>query len=496
MALKKNSGPMLFCEWVIGGPLPAARRARQPKPPKPSPPPPPPPRDVIRVEVTTDDEKEEDTLKITFPRSGRAASPAAIEETTTEAVVKKVRFEEGKKGVKKSAMKQLKNDESDSSATLAESSSDGDSSDASSKDDDKKDDKKGQASSDESESDGEPHPTCKCSRCVKRRKKSGKEKVNKAKECESDESAATDSASEDEKPKKKESKKSNKNQQENQQSNKKDKNKGKKKESSDTDDEAAESGKETTDEEKETKPAMTKAEKKKAAAAEKNKKEEKTAKAGQDEKSSAPASKSLPFDAYPSAFPGPHARRPNLIAPIRAQVVQTEDVVETPDDPPPNAFYDAAANIMRVYYGPVYGNHNPQSQSLYPRREAAGRPLPVGMPHPLQNPYYHGFQNVPGYDQNGMPVAGEWNNNNGAGPFGQQQQPGFPPLVVNPMFQQQQQCQEARGGRYTKGAFSRTSPVAAPAPSVSQADDKTGGNNVLPTSNVCDFLSSEGLVKT
>lgn len=476
MALKKNSGPMLFCEWVIGGPLPAARRARKPKPPKPKPAPPPPPRDVIRVEVTTDDEKEEDTLKIIFPRSGRAASPAAVEEKAVEAVVKKVRFEEGKKSAKKSAMKQLKNDESDSSATLAESSSDGDSSDAPSKDDDKR----GQASSDESESDGEPHPTCKCSRCVRRRKKNGKGKASKSKECESDDSAATDSASEDEQPKQKEPKKSNKKQQENQQSNKKEKDKGKKKETSDTDDEASESGKETTDEEKKTKPAMTKAEKKKAAAAGKNKKEEKAAKISENEKTSAPASKSSPSDSYPSTFPGPHARRPNLIAPIRAQVVQTEDVVETPDDPPPNAFYDAAANIMRVYYGPVYGNHNPQSQSLYPRREAAGRPLPVGMPHPMQNPYYYGFQNVPGYDQNGMPVAGEWSNGNG-GPFGQQQQPGFPPFVVNSMFKQQQ----GQGGQYTKGAFSRTSPVAPAAPSVSQADDKAGGNNVLPTSNVC-----------
>ncbi|KAK6698793.1 hypothetical protein SNK05_011617 [Fusarium graminearum] len=98
---------------------------------------------------------------------------------------------------------------------------------------------------------------------------------------------------------------------------------------------------------------------------------------------------------YPEGLPGPHMRRPQLIEPIRAQVVQTERVIETPEDPAPNAYYDSEHNIMRVYHGPVYGNH--QSNALYPERNGSHRPLPMGMPHPMQNPYYYGFNNPKEY---------------------------------------------------------------------------------------------------
>ncbi|CAJ0541731.1 Ff.00g081970.m01.CDS01 [Fusarium sp. VM40] len=103
---------------------------------------------------------------------------------------------------------------------------------------------------------------------------------------------------------------------------------------------------------------------------------------------------------YPEGLPVPHMRRPQLIEPIRAQVVQTERVIETPEDPAPNAYYDAEHNVMRVYHGPVYGNH--QNNALYPDRSAFNRPLPMGQPHPLQNPFYHGFNNpqqYPNYPQ-------------------------------------------------------------------------------------------------
>lgn len=103
---------------------------------------------------------------------------------------------------------------------------------------------------------------------------------------------------------------------------------------------------------------------------------------------------------YPEGLPGPHMRRPQLIEPIRAQVVQTERVIETPEDPAPNAYYDPEHNVMRVYHGPVYGNH--QSNALYPERNGFNRPLPMGTPHPMQNPYYYGFNNpkqYPNYSQ-------------------------------------------------------------------------------------------------
>ncbi|KAJ4012151.1 hypothetical protein NW766_007452 [Fusarium irregulare] len=98
---------------------------------------------------------------------------------------------------------------------------------------------------------------------------------------------------------------------------------------------------------------------------------------------------------YPEGLPGPHMRRPQLIEPIRAQVVQTERVIETPEDPAPNAYYDPEHNVMRVYHGPVYGNH--QSNALYPDRNGFTRPLPMGTPHPMHNPFYYGFNNPKEY---------------------------------------------------------------------------------------------------
>lgn len=98
---------------------------------------------------------------------------------------------------------------------------------------------------------------------------------------------------------------------------------------------------------------------------------------------------------YPEGLPGPHMRRPQLIEPIRAQVVQTERVIETPEDPAPNAYYDPEHNVMRVYHGPVYGNH--QSNALYPDRNGFTRPVPMGTPHPMHNPFYYGFNNPKEY---------------------------------------------------------------------------------------------------
>lgn len=116
---------------------------------------------------------------------------------------------------------------------------------------------------------------------------------------------------------------------------------------------------------------------------------------------------------YPEANPSPHHRRPHLIEPIRAEVVQTERVIETPEDPMPNAYYDSTNNVIRVYHGPVYGRHG--QQSLYPKRDPSQRPLPIGMPHPSQNPYFNGF-----YGQ-------EWNMNR---PLGQP--PDLPGAFVQP----------------------------------------------------------------
>lgn len=112
----------------------------------------------------------------------------------------------------------------------------------------------------------------------------------------------------------------------------------------------------------------------------------------------------------PKAYPPPDLRTPHLIMPPRAEVLQIEHAVETPEDPRPNAFVDNEHGICRVYHGPAYGN---PYGSLYPRRGLSGpppfQPLPVGVPHPMHNPYYNGF------DPNQMAR------------YGQPTPPGWPP---------------------------------------------------------------------
>jgi hypothetical protein len=107
---------------------------------------------------------------------------------------------------------------------------------------------------------------------------------------------------------------------------------------------------------------------------------------------------------YPEAFPDMHPRRPNYIAPVRAEVVQTERVIETPYDPAPNAYFDDEHGVVRIYHGGAYGSN--ANHGLYPRRDKPFRPMPMGVPHPLQNPYLGGFNQPQGYN------AGDENNQN------------------------------------------------------------------------------------
>ncbi|PHH82198.1 hypothetical protein CDD83_3332 [Cordyceps sp. RAO-2017] len=197
-----------------------------------------------------------------------------------------------------------------------------------------------------------------------------------------------------------------------------------------------------------------------------------------------------PKQDYPEAFPAPHPRRPQLIAPIRAEVVQTERVVETPQDPPPNAYYDPAHGILRVYHGPVYGSSF--GYPLYPRRDPDNRPLPIGTPHPTQNPYYYGFSQPPQPGQayypvnQGMPA----DHVNAPWPQGAPMAPQYPPnapwpppgpapghVQNGPPPAQPDVGGQANGNR---GAFSMT--CANGASPFSKTRDKDGSNNVGPGS--------------
>lgn len=82
----------------------------------------------------------------------------------------------------------------------------------------------------------------------------------------------------------------------------------------------------------------------------------------------------------------PPPRRPDLLMPVNAQVLQVEHSVESADDPRPNAFYDSEHGIMRVYHGGAYGN---PYGALYPKRWAQN--IPLGVPHPSQNPWLYGL---------------------------------------------------------------------------------------------------------
>ncbi|RSL88346.1 hypothetical protein CDV31_016072 [Fusarium ambrosium] len=100
---------------------------------------------------------------------------------------------------------------------------------------------------------------------------------------------------------------------------------------------------------------------------------------------------------HPQGMLFPHPRRPQLIEPIRAQVVQMERVIRAPSDPVPNAYYDPENNVMRQYQGPPTGNNHGH---LYPAHNAFSGPPPTGMPPVPQTPFYYGFnqpQHQPGY---------------------------------------------------------------------------------------------------
>jgi hypothetical protein len=99
---------------------------------------------------------------------------------------------------------------------------------------------------------------------------------------------------------------------------------------------------------------------------------------------------------FPPSYSAPNMRQPNLLLPPRTSVMQVEHAVEVPDDPRPNAFYDNDSGTMRIYHGPAYGN---PSGMLYPKRVYSYQNTPVGVPHPMQNPWYSGFPMV-----NGQPV--------------------------------------------------------------------------------------------
>lgn len=480
MAPKSSTGPSSFCEWVVGtsiesalGPIP--RKPRH--------------RDIVRVEVSTDDESEEDSLKITYPRPRR---PRAKKKPAS---IKKVRFEDApRKSALKKTTTTVVTSESDAETSSSEATASREASAESSGESSKSSKSRRKRSESESDYDSDPHPTCKCVRCVRGRrwlKNQGKHTAKQRKEVGTDSSdsevntapkskpqntgkkggkkVAVDSegdgetsesvtrSKEEPEPKKKTGgkKKQKQNKIENAQSVDKKRNK---KANADTEESATEG------------------------TSAKMKKGKKNGNEGHEAESSTKVKQrdGQKKGDYPEAFPGPHPRRPHYIEPVRAEVVQTERVLETPQDPPPNAYYDAEHNIIRVYHGPVWGG-NP-NQSLYPRRDSSMRPLPIGMPHPMQNPYYHGFNNPPPQQQPGLenfPVTqgmpmNAWTSM--CPPL------GFPPGQLGPGMFDREPATNGGAFHQMSGANGRKAPST-------MDKDKAGDNNVVPGSIKVSGLS-------
>ncbi|KAF4589742.1 hypothetical protein GQ602_003631 [Ophiocordyceps camponoti-floridani] len=344
-----------FCEWVIGKnvqQIAAAQDKKKPAPTEPSP-----KRDVFRVEVTTDDEAEEDSLTVTYPRSAKSAPVTAAAE---DVVTKKVRFQQmpTKSALKKSTVVGVESEsttDSESETTETESNEVSPEEKNKSKFTTKIKKKKKKRLA----IDPNPHPTCKCGSCVRSR-----HHFKLSSDVSTSESDTETIANKPQPSKHKHV-------------------------LSDSDYEA--SSEPSTKSETEAGPSAKAVEKVTDDKAKKASKSEATKqKEGRSHKVKIKARKGRSADKdYPEAMPGPHPRRPHLIEPIRAEVVQTERVVESAEDPPPNAYYDATHGVLRVYHGPVYGGRF--GHALYPRRDASNHALPMGTPHPLHNPYLYGF---------------------------------------------------------------------------------------------------------
>ncbi|KAG6025324.1 hypothetical protein E4U41_001541 [Claviceps citrina] len=513
MARRKGTRAPLFCEWVVGTTIPAALGPLPTKRPK--------RRNVVKVEVLTDDETEEDILKITYPRSGRSSKAA---NSTRDATLKKVRFQDAPK---KSAMRRANStpsasseEEDDSETDDAQAQAAAESSDSSNcpSDDSQplkkekakaKKTKKAAAESTDSE-DSEPDPTCTCKDCVRDRQKLKSQSKKCTKKPETSESE-TDEPKKDANAGKGKKLKGKKDRPAGAKEKEKCKKEDAESEATDTEDESVADSEEedaakqeqkggkkknkntSKTEQKASEPGPTdETEDGKGQKKNKNKKKKQTAEA--TEQAPSDNDKDTPADSkkeaqkvpdegsdtpnatagdtkpsHSASFPAPHARRPNLIKPTGTQVVHTERVVETPEDPPPNAYYDIENNVVRIYDGQVYGSHH--GHSLYPKRDPYQPPLPIGMPYPAQNPYYHGFERGPERSNlehvpitQGMPMP-IWNAYCPP-PHGYAAYGGafVPPPAADP---------NTVPVNKNKGAFS------TPAASVND-QDVAGGNNVLP----------------
>ncbi|PKK43123.1 hypothetical protein CI102_12195 [Trichoderma harzianum] len=379
--------------------------------------------------------------------------------------------------------------------------------------------------SSDSEADSEPHPTCECKECASGRKKQGvtceKKKCKKndknggskkKKEAESESETSVSGAESSVEEKSTPSKKS------------KEKKKEKKRaEFSSAEGETSESAKETegesevvvkkTPEKKKKnqesektekagkKTSSPKGEEKKKSDEEKKPEKEKEKEAEEAPSEKTPTGKGKEKevdDTTPKAkdmdqrlhvsdgYHYTHSHPPNLIAPIRAEVMQTERVVETQDDPPPNAYYDGLHGVLRVYHGAVYGQNG--HRMFAARENTMGPPQSFGNSNQTQNPYYHGYNNVMpmplpqqqlpphGYEHvpitQGLPIPG-WS--------AMAPPPGYPPYnYQGPPPMPAAWYEQQLNGQGTKGTFSMYNGMGGTPDRKGKNKPREPDNNVMP----------------
>ncbi|KAI1457736.1 hypothetical protein F4805DRAFT_163404 [Annulohypoxylon moriforme] len=183
-------------------------------------------------------------------------------------------------------------------------------------------------------------------------------------------------------------------------------------------------------------------------------------------------------------YPRPENRHVSFVMPSQSRVLHVEHSVEQPSDPHPNAFYDNRNGVMRVYHGPAYGN---PTGTLYPHRIYDNQPLPIGTPHPRENPWYNGFQATPntghvtsreppqtyqphGYAPTGAPPGhpqeNQWFQGYGSIPIGRAPDYGND-------FDQAKYDREVREANGSRNQSAKGSPV-------SKNSDRAGRSNVVP----------------
>lgn len=378
--------PNSFGEWVVGQNFKSSSRRPSGQ------------TQILSVSLSEDEASGDETLQITYPGRRRGSSATRQPTPKSSSYRKRVSFDSDRKPLK-SALKKRATSPSESSDTLVEDTSEDatttekDESSAMDECDTSEDEvwvkkkkskaekrskavhtcKKDTDSEDSSAvKDALPHETCDCKDCVKGRK------ILKAM-MKLDSKRQKDAGS-----KKTENKKQ------------KGKQKGTKKKaeatsteaSETTETEATEDDKEQPSKNKKKNKGEPKENEKRSSVKENKKPSPKTAEPKQTVDKNA-----FKLPTYPKSM------EPNLIMPIKSKVVQCEHTMEGPNDPRPNAFHDSGKGIVRVYHGPVWGNHTGELYgAVYPHKPS---PLPLSArPYPRYPPSWaepHHYGHFPPY---------------------------------------------------------------------------------------------------